>query len=178
MTQFKYIDGLRGLAILGVIMVHTSQYGISIYTNGISLYPGFINRIFEQGARGVQLFYVVSAFTLFLSFYGSSNFFSAFSIRNFFIRRVFRVLPLYWLAILYFGFIAPQFIFHSNIQLSGFNVFTNVMLLNSLHPGGIIVPGGWTISIEMLFYCMLPVLFKYITTLNKAIVFTLPYSHC
>lgn len=45
--------------------------------------------------------------------------------------------------------------------------------MNSLHPGQILVPGGWTISVEMLFYCMLPLLYKYITNTNRALLFTI-----
>ncbi len=59
MKKLDYIDALRGLAILGVIMVH------SISDSNL---PFIVERIFGQGARGVQLFYLASAFTLFLSF--------------------------------------------------------------------------------------------------------------
>lgn len=168
--QLRYIDSLRGIAILGVILVHTSQYGTSIYTAGEHLYPGFINRIFEQGARGVQLFYVVSAFTLFLSYYYRKAS-KPFSTKEFFIRRIFRVTPIYWVAILYFSFIQPAIInIEKEIEITSF--ISNVFLMNSLHPGQILVPGGWTISVEMLFYCMLPLLYKYITNTNKALLFT------
>ena len=61
MKKLDYVDALRGIAILGVIMVHTSQYG---HYN----VPKIIANIIDQGARGVQLFYLASAFTLFLSF--------------------------------------------------------------------------------------------------------------
>jgi peptidoglycan/LPS O-acetylase OafA/YrhL len=59
--KFDYIDAIRGLAIFMVIVLHTGQYGTSI---GSSL----TNKILANGARGVQLFFVASAFTLFLSY--------------------------------------------------------------------------------------------------------------
>ncbi len=171
--KLRFIDSLRGIAILGVILVHTSQYGTSIYTAGEHLYPGFINRIFEQGARGVQLFYVVSAFTLFLSFYERTQSYANFNGIRFFIRRIFRVIPIFWLAILYYGFI-KSFLFDNNqIVTNPVYVISNLTLLNSLHPGSNIVPGGWSISVEMLFYIMLPFLYKFITNTNKAVLFTL-----
>lgn len=34
-----------------------------------------------------------------------------------------------------------------------------------------IPPGGWSVGIEMLFYLTLPILIKYINSLNKAILF-------
>jgi peptidoglycan/LPS O-acetylase OafA/YrhL len=56
-SRFDYIDVLRGIAILGVIAVHTGQYGDMNV-------PLFFKTIIDQGARGVQLFYLASAFTL------------------------------------------------------------------------------------------------------------------
>ena len=58
--KLKYIDALRAFAILGVLMVHCNQYGTNIY-------PALIENVFNKGALGVQLFYIASAFTLFLS---------------------------------------------------------------------------------------------------------------
>ena len=54
-THYKYIDALRGWAILGVIIVHSSQ--------NFEL-PSILSRLSAAGARGVQLFFVVSALTL------------------------------------------------------------------------------------------------------------------
>lgn len=56
--HLTYLDALRGLAVLGVILVHCT-----LITNqtGKFLVLGF------AGQRGVQLFYVISAFTIFHS---------------------------------------------------------------------------------------------------------------
>lgn len=59
--KLKYIDALRGVAILLVVMVHTLQYAIMDYDD--ILIP-----FFSFAAKGVQLFFVASAFTLFLSY--------------------------------------------------------------------------------------------------------------
>lgn len=169
--KLKYIDSLRGLAILAVIIVHTSQWGDSIYTKGNTLYYDFVNRIFEQGARGVQLFYVVSAFTLFLSYQERKNK-DKYPSLSFFIRRIFRVVPLYYLGIVFFGYI-DGYLSGQPKQFDNLSLVSNVFLMNSLYPGNIIVPGGWTISVEMLFYIALPLfLFKYINNTNKAVLIT------
>lgn len=96
MKKLDYIDALRGLAILGVIMVHTNQYGRSIG-------PNIFAKITAMGERGVQLFYLASAFTLFLSFKNRSRK-EIFPIRNFFIRRFFRIAPMYYMGIFYYIF--------------------------------------------------------------------------
>ncbi|MGA7989834.1 MAG: acyltransferase [Thermoanaerobaculia bacterium] len=64
-TYRPFIDGLRGIAILMVVSVHTSQW----CGNGgpeTAHVPGMKDLI-DAGARGVQLFFLLSAFTLFAS---------------------------------------------------------------------------------------------------------------
>ena len=59
--KLNYIDAVRGVAVLMVLLVHTLTF----------LDRGGLNSIFrvivEQGRMGVQLFYIASAFTLFYS---------------------------------------------------------------------------------------------------------------
>ena len=54
--KYDYIDSLRGLAILGVIIAHTSQR--------VNPRGGFSSLLMAQGDKGVQLFFLVSALTL------------------------------------------------------------------------------------------------------------------
>ena len=72
MKKLDFIDALRGYAILGVLMVHTSQYGNKLHSTLGTL-------ITEKGAMGVQLFFLASSFTLFLSedFLGLHQFFTS-----------------------------------------------------------------------------------------------------
>lgn len=85
----SYIDGWRGIAILLVIMVHTSQY-CGNNGHGLFLLP-FSERFFNSGARGVQLFFILSAFTLFNSSYRRFKI-DASPRRDFYLRRAFRIL--------------------------------------------------------------------------------------
>ncbi len=75
--KLDYVDSLRGVAILMVILVHTSQL--------ISDAP-FIIKAGEYGQLGVQLFFVISALTLSISFdkrFNEGNVFSKFLIRRY-----------------------------------------------------------------------------------------------
>jgi peptidoglycan/LPS O-acetylase OafA/YrhL len=88
--KLDYIDAVRGVAVLLVILVHTLTF----------LDRGGLNSIFrigvEQGRMGVQLFYMASAFTLFYSLaYRSKE--ESFSSVKFFIRRFFRIAPMFLL---------------------------------------------------------------------------------
>ncbi len=168
MIKFNYINAIRGIAILAVIMIHTSQYGDFNV-------PNFIAIIVSKGGRGVQLFYLASAFTLFYSYSKrfdkekSPNF-------NFFLRRFFRIAPMYYLGIIYYLFqdgFGPRYWLGDESHISILNIFSNVTFLHGFNPYWItsIVPGGWSIAVEMSFYFILPLLFAKIKNLNTAIIY-------
>lgn len=145
MKKFAYIDALRGYAILGVLLVHTSQYC------GFGEGAAF-------GARGVQLFFVASALTLMLSWNERRD-----GASSFYIRRVFRIVPMFWLSIpLYLGFAAPAYTDQ---------VIAAAAFLQIVRPDWIvapIVPGGWSVCDEMLFYGLFPLVGLYINSLLRA----------
>lgn len=166
--KFAYIDALRGLAIAGVVIVHTFQYG------NIPI-PVYLEGIIGNGARGVQLFYVVSAFTLMLSF--SQRIGNEHSpVRNFFCRRFFRIAPMYYIGIVYYLWqdgLGPRYWLGDMEQISAFNILSNFTFTHGFNPYWItsVVPGGWSITVEMTFYIMLPFLAKRIKDTNKAFLF-------
>lgn len=57
--KLQFVDTLRALAIIGVLLVHVSQH-----VDGLN---GWLQKGLSIGAKGVALFYMASAFTLFLS---------------------------------------------------------------------------------------------------------------
>lgn len=90
--KYDYIDALRGWAILGVVLTHCNYQQL----------PSIGVNIMKSGGNGVQLFFVVSACTLWLSLTARKS--EKGFISNFFIRRIFRIAPLYYLAIIYYLF--------------------------------------------------------------------------
>src|SRR6266496_5976018 len=86
---YPALDGLRGIAILLVVLLHNF---------------GFMNYFFF-GWLGVDLFFVLSGFlitNILLNTLGQPNF-----LRNFYIRRVLRIFPLYYLILIICLFIIP-----------------------------------------------------------------------
>ncbi len=155
--KLKFIDTTRGIAILMVILVHTSQQ-----INDIDLISSIVA---GYGQMGVQLFFIVSAYTLCLSSYRRDK--ESLPLIKFGIRRYFRIAPAYYLALLIYlliSIIISKFHegeFNLPDKYTFENVLTNIFLLHGFYPpaNNNIVPGGWSIGTEMAFYALFPLLF-------------------
>lgn len=163
--RFEYIDALRGIAILGVIVTHASSL---VNTHGV------LRSVLNAGGMGVQLFFVISAFTIFHMYYKHAAQESQ-PVRNFFIRRLFRIVPVYWYGIFFYtviyglnsrGWLPGPELWHYAYHLT----LTNLL---NVHTQSSVVPGGWSISCEVLFYLTVPLWFRWIKNLSQAYVFAL-----
>jgi peptidoglycan/LPS O-acetylase OafA/YrhL len=165
LRKYAFIDALRGYAILGVIMVHAAQ--------SVPPRHAFMHTLMAGGGRGVQLFYIASALTLCLSWRFRSVH-EEHSIRNFYIRRFFRIAPMFYIAILVYTWLngfAPSYWAPNGIKW--WFVLLTAGFLHGFNPETIdsVVPGGWSIAVEMTFYLMFPMLMKYIKSIAGSIVF-------
>ncbi len=154
--KLAYIDVLRAIAILMVIFVHNSQT-----VNGLSAQ---VKSISEYGQIGVQLFFVASAYTLCFSQTKRTN--EKSQLRSFFIRRLFRIAPLYYFAICWYFLTDPVNNILKIINVTPHydlvNVVANIFFIHGFVPfaNNNIVPGGWSIGAEMAFYALFPLLFR------------------
>lgn len=147
--RLDFIDALRGCAILLVLAVHSSQYFDNL--------PWAMKALADQGARGVQLFFVVSALTLCLSWSRRKD-----GVGAFYLRRLFRIAPMYWLAIVFFIWangLGPTF--YAPDGLHGRHIVMAMSFTHGLAPDTItsVVPGSWSIADEAMFYLLFPALF-------------------
>jgi exopolysaccharide production protein ExoZ len=151
-TRNHPLDLLRGAAVLMVVVAHCASM-----TTGVI--PGLNAFAADYGQLGVQLFFIVSGYTMMLTFGDRLDLPAALS---FYIRRAFRIVPLFWIAILFYllmtkgrGFTdwAPDGIGTADVLLTFlFLHWSSVTAFNS------IVPGGWSIGVEMQFYLLFPLL--------------------
>jgi len=166
--HFGYVNALRGYAVLGVLLGHLAQ---SCHLSEF-VYRGWM---IEGLGNGVYLFFVASSFTLFYSMSKrmliENNY-----LKNFFIRRFFRIAPLYWYGIIVYFLIYGN---ETRGWLPGpsglWHYLLNIFFLHGLHPDTMssVVPGGWSIGVEMLFYLILPTLFFYVSNAKRALGFTI-----
>ncbi len=151
--KYDFIDALRGWAIFAVIIVHVSYW--------IVPQNEFLKLISSQGVQGVGLFFVSSSLTLFLSM-SERNIKEDRPFLKYFIRRFFRIAPLFYLAIICYtmikglesNFYAPNGIHFHHFLLT--TTFLHGWLPDTINA---IVPGGWSIATEMMFYLIVPFLF-------------------
>lgn len=146
--MLSFIDVMRGIAILMVIANH-----VAFSVNGMSAPLDMASKF---GQMGVQLFFVASAYTLCLSWQRAHD--VSDSPWRFYVRRVFRIAPLY-----YFGIALFAAIHYLESDAPGHPtsaVLANMAFVHGFvpHANNGVVPGGWSIGTEMAFYALFPLL--------------------
>lgn len=154
------LDGLRGIAISLVISFHYINNQLLHTTDPIGTKVAFITSF---GWVGVDLFFVLSGFligSILIRHKKSLNYFS-----TFYMRRVVRILPNYFLFLLLFftGMDLPYF--SENYFLAGNNVipgWSYFLMTNNLYMaylenlGNTALSVTWSIGIEEQFYLIFP----------------------
>lgn len=165
LAKYDFIDALRGIAVASVVLVHTGRQAMPP--------SAALRAAMNQGAAGVQLFFVVSALTLCLSWASRSRH-EARPLRNFLIRRVVRVAPMFYVAIaLYLALhgLAPGYWAPNGIHAP--SVAATALFVHGLHPETInaVVPGGWSVAAEMGFYAILALCVPRLASVRPALLF-------
>jgi peptidoglycan/LPS O-acetylase OafA/YrhL len=163
-TKFAYIDALRGYAVLMVITSHTGGMFAEL--------PYPLKKLTNFGWHGVQLFFLMSCVTLLMS-WRSDERKNQVSIKNFWIRRLFRIVPMYYLAAAFYYFIEPPPRGFEISQLLATLTFVNVWhptLVSTIADRWIPVPGGWSIGVEMTFYLIFPLIALLVHSLRIALI--------
>jgi len=163
LTRLPNLDVLRFILIVYVIMIHLSQ---------LSLNQGLpnLNFLFEnhKGNEAIDIFFAMSGFLIIRIIY-KAKVKKRFSIRRFYMRRILKIFPLYYLIVI-FGFIYYHVLlpilgipFETNYNVTEGLLYYTFFMANifsrSYEVGGIL---GvlWSIAIEEQFYIIIaPFLF-------------------
>lgn len=136
------VQVLRAIAALMVLLYHV-QSGIAGWFAPNGPLPPF-----GIGASGVDLFFLISGFIMVVTS-------ERLSAREFMVRRLVRIVPLYWLSTLVFlaaALVLPQ---KEGQDHSIAAVAASLLFVPYARPEGLVQPlnpVGWTLNYEMLFY--------------------------
>lgn len=153
--RLEWLDALRGWAVLGVVLVHSGQ---SAHATGLAL------AVSDVGRYGVQLFFIVSALTISLTYETHISRFgtNGRSQLAWLTKRFFRIAPLYYLAAIFYP-LEQYAIYRLSNHVYGSltspaDVLANLLFVHTWVPSAInsVVPGGWSIGAEMFFYLLVP----------------------
>ena len=142
--RIKILDGFRGLAILLVVGYHYFNF-------------------FSFGWTGVDLFFVLSGFLItgkLVESLGAEHYF-----RTFYINRILRIVPLYYIILLLFfvliPFLLPSFVSVSFKELLHQQIYYWTFAVNiydAVHgwPLNVTLIHFWSLACEMQFYLLWP----------------------
>lgn len=141
------VQALRALAAWIVVFHHFMQVFFSFEADN------WVEYLFStRGQVGVDIFFVISGFIIYVSSRGKRL-----TMPQFLLHRLVRIVPAYWLytlitaAIIYFtSNVMPEY----GLSLKG--LIMSLFFLPTENPAGYgyypILPVGWTLNFEMLFY--------------------------
>lgn len=143
------IDSLRGIAAISVCLFHFSL----IPENGVYL------NYFKYGVTGVDLFFMISGFVIFMSLNSVKN------IKSFWAHRIFRLFPSYWLSII-IALISYDLLAPVNFHGKWNDFLGNLLMIQPLLKSQYLVDAYWTLYIELCFYAFISILL-YFNILTK-----------
>jgi peptidoglycan/LPS O-acetylase OafA/YrhL len=139
------IQCLRFIAALLVVIFHATYYTYERLSPSVALWA--------NGGLGVDIFFIISGFVMAIT---ADRFRRPRGWVDFAIRRLIRVMPLYWLATtakLMVLLLAPALVLHSTIEWD--YILKSYLLIPAYADDGTVAPFhavGWTLLFEMFFY--------------------------
>ena len=145
--RIAYVDGLRAVAVLAVVVFHAWQYA------GRGGSP-VVARLFAMGAHGVDLFFALSGFCLAYPFLRRvrANGSADVGFDAFFAKRLVRIVPPYWLALVV---LVIAGLTHVGPHLPG----ADSLVKQAFFLDGNVTFAGrpyWTLPIEFRWYLVFP----------------------
>lgn len=148
MKHVTSLDGVRGIAVLSVVMFHFLQ------RQGV----GYLGVLASCGWIGVDIFFVLSGFLITSILYeqrGAENYF-----RNFYMRRILRLFPLYYFLFLGTFLLTPLFDIHWKLGHLAMLFYGANFVLPFDSSLSIIGPFDffhvWSLAVEEQFYMIWP----------------------
>ncbi|RYY55744.1 MAG: acyltransferase [Chitinophagaceae bacterium] len=139
------LDHLRTIAILLVLLFHYRMFK----------HPAWVDDFGIYGWTGVDLFFVLSGYLISSQLFAQIERDGWFSSKEFFIKRVFRILPAYLLVLAVYFLVPASHEREGLAPLWKYLTFTQNFGLDLAHYGTF--SHAWSLCVEEQFYLLLPV---------------------
>lgn len=159
--RFPSLDGIRGIAILLVLFYH-----VNLLSRPAGVFERALDTVINSWWIGVDLFFVLSGFLItriLLGKKGEDGYF-----KNFYMRRVLRIFPVYYLTLAFFLILLPLLMPIDEVKGYSTVLDHQSWFWSYLQNFGLIVHGNflpadflahtWSLAIEEQFYLLWPVL--------------------
>jgi peptidoglycan/LPS O-acetylase OafA/YrhL len=161
MNRIKSLDGMRAIAILLVLFAH------SLPTMPQHLSKNKYNLLVTNGDLGVTIFFVISGYliTKLLVFEREKT--GKISLKDFYLRRIFRIFPVFYLYIIVIVllkcfFIPTLFENYSTIGIAALYLWNYIHVFNvhisASDHGPAIFSHFWSLAVEEQFYLLWPIM--------------------
>lgn len=141
------LDAGRGLAVLLVLGQHTVELAYPSVAHAVS------GRVVQVGQAGVMLFFLCSGFIIPTSLERLGN------VRRFWVRRFFRLYPLYWLSLVLALLLMLVGLYPEGRSLSPAQWLANVTMVQGLFGLPDAIGLYWSLAWEMVFYLVMTAVF-------------------
>jgi len=144
------LDGWRAIAILSVVFYHDSLHSMGPLSTGW---------LFRNGYCGVDLFFAISGLLICWRLLEEEKAFGEISLRGFYIRRAFRILPPAFACLGGIALLTLAGVFHVTLrQLLGAAFFFRnyTFLLGTMGADKYFTEHFWSLAVEEHFYFILP----------------------
>lgn len=174
-TYFQGLNPFRFFAAFSVVLYHIERAKIDF-----GLTDNFPNAFIQFiGPVAVTFFFVLSGFLITYLLFEEKEKYKTVSVRQFYLRRVLRIWPLYYLIIILGIFVLPHLsMFNENhesfqtyppsLLLMYFTFFSNLGLVIA-GEGILFIAHTWSIGVEEQFYLFWPLLIKFVKHPLRAI---------
>jgi peptidoglycan/LPS O-acetylase OafA/YrhL len=167
---FPNLDGLRFFSFFAVFLYHTY---LTFFNNIKDVHPqayGVTEFLFKNGNLGVNFFFVLSGFLITFLLIKEREFKGTIHVPNFYVRRILRIWPLFYLCV-FIGFIIFPIIKKMSGGVPGeiaqpiYYIFfaNNFDFMHSwpTKPDATILSVLWSVAVEEQFYLTWPVILRF-----------------